>query len=53
MVELREEADGRMARGFGGGDTLNAAVYIARLGMAVDYVTALGDDVWSEEMLAA
>lgn len=52
MVELREEADGRFARGFGG-DTLNTAVYLARLGMAVDYVTALGDDPWSLEMEAA
>jgi 2-dehydro-3-deoxygluconokinase len=52
MVELREEPDGRMARGFGG-DTLNTAVYLARLGVAVDYVTALGDDPWSEEMVAA
>lgn len=52
MVELREEADGRFARGFGG-DTLNTAIYLARLGMAVDYVTALGDDPWSREMEAA
>ena len=52
MVELREEPDGRFARGFGG-DTLNTAVYLARLGVPVDYVTALGDDAWSEEMLAA
>ena len=27
-----------------GGDTLNAAVYMGRLGVDVDYVTALGDD---------
>ncbi len=50
MVELREMADGRLARGWGG-DTLNTAVYLARLGIAVDYVTALGDDPWSDEML--
>jgi 2-dehydro-3-deoxygluconokinase len=52
MVELRELAQGQLSRGFGG-DTLNTAVYLARLGIAVDYVTALGDDAWSEEMLAA
>ena len=52
MVELQEEPDGRFARGFGG-DTLNTAVYLARLGIAVDYVTALGDDAWSDEMRAA
>ncbi len=51
MVELRELADGRLQRGHGG-DTLNTAVYLARLGVAVDYVTALGDDAWSDEMVA-
>jgi 2-dehydro-3-deoxygluconokinase len=51
MIELRERPDGALARGHGG-DTLNTAVYLARLGVAVDYVTALGDDAWSEEMLA-
>ena len=50
MVELREGPDGQLRRGFGG-DTLNTAVYLARLGVAVDYVTALGDDAWSDEML--
>jgi 2-dehydro-3-deoxygluconokinase len=52
MVELREMPDGRLARGYGG-DTLNTAVYLARLGVDVDYVTALGDDPWSDEMIAA
>ena len=51
MVELREVADGSLRRGYGG-DTLNTAVYLARLGVSVDYVTALGDDPWSDEMLA-
>jgi len=52
MVELRETTQAQLSRGFGG-DTLNTAVYLARLGVAVDYVTALGDDAWSDEMLAA
>ena len=52
MVELRELPDGTLRRGHGG-DTLNTAVYLARLGARVDYVTALGDDGWSDEMLAA
>ena len=52
MVELAERPDGSLVRGFGG-DTLNTALYLARLGVAVDYVTALGDDVWSDEMAAA
>jgi len=51
MIELREMADGHFARGYGG-DTLNTAVYLARLGVDVDYVTALGDDPWSDEMIA-
>jgi 2-dehydro-3-deoxygluconokinase len=52
MIELSPAAGGLLSRGFGG-DTLNTAVYLARLGVAVDYLTALGDDPWSEEMLAA
>jgi 2-dehydro-3-deoxygluconokinase len=52
MIELSEHPDGRITRAFGG-DTLNAAVYLARLGMPVDYITALGDDAWSDEMLSA
>lgn len=36
-----------------GGDTLNTAVYLARLGVAVDYVTALGDDPYSARMIEA
>jgi 2-dehydro-3-deoxygluconokinase len=51
MVELREQPDGTLTRGHGG-DTLNTAVYLARLGVAVNYVTALGDDGWSDEMVA-
>ena len=52
MVELVERPDGLLRR-FYGGDTLNTAIYLARLGAAVDYVTALGDDPWSDEMLAS
>ncbi len=51
MVELRKAAGGLYSRAFGG-DTLNTAVYLARLGVAVDYVTALGDDALSDEMIA-
>ena len=51
MIELREQPDGTLTRGFGG-DTLNTAIYLARLGVAVDYVTALGDDTWSDDMVA-
>jgi len=51
MVEMQEQPDGQFRRAYGG-DTLNTAVYLARLGADVDYVTALGDDAWSAEMLA-
>ena len=43
MIELSQAGNGLLQRGWGG-DTLNTAVYLARLGVAVDYVTALGDD---------
>jgi 2-dehydro-3-deoxygluconokinase len=51
MIELRQAPGGLYSRGFGG-DTLNTAVYLARLGIAVDYITALGDDALSDEMIA-
>ncbi|MBE9551836.1 MAG: sugar kinase [Proteobacteria bacterium] len=57
MIELFEDATsgpGTMRRTWGG-DTLNSAVYLARelaAGQArVSYVTALGDDPYSAEML--
>ncbi|HYH37627.1 MAG TPA: sugar kinase [Azospirillum sp.] len=52
MLELVRRPDGMLTMGFGG-DTLNTAVYLARLGVAVDYVTALGDDAHSDAMAAA
>jgi 2-dehydro-3-deoxygluconokinase len=51
MIELRQAPGGLFSRGFGG-DTLNAAVYLSRLGIATDYITALGDDPLSDEMIA-
>ena len=51
MIELREAEGGLYARGYGG-DTLNTAVYLARLGIEVDYITALGDDPISDQMIA-
>jgi 2-dehydro-3-deoxygluconokinase len=51
MVELKQADGGLFSRGYGG-DTLNTAVYLARLGVGVDYVTALGDDSLSDEMMA-
>ncbi len=51
MIELKQAGDGLYSR-FYGGDTLNTAVYLARLGNQVRYVTALGDDPLSDEMIA-
>jgi len=52
MVELAQVDGGLFRRGFGG-DTLNTALYLSRLGIDASYVTALGDDPLSEGMLAA
>ena len=52
MMELVERPDGTLTRGFGG-DTLNTALYFARLGVPTEYVTALGTDPFSDEMLRA
>lgn len=52
MIELKQAHGGLYARSYGG-DTLNTAIYLARLGVDVDYITALGDDPMSDEMLAA
>lgn len=55
MIELRPAQGGAQrgmySRGYGG-DTLNTAVYLARLGVDIDYITALGDDPLSDEMIA-
>ncbi|SDT13445.1 2-keto-3-deoxygluconate kinase [Pseudomonas asplenii] len=52
MIELQQHADGSLQQSFGG-DTLNTAVYLCRelAGRgSVDYVTALGDDSFSDAM---
>jgi 2-dehydro-3-deoxygluconokinase len=51
MIELKQAERGLFSRGYGG-DTLNTAVYLARLGVGADYITALGDDTLSDEMVA-
>lgn len=55
MVELQERPDGGITQSFGG-DTFNTAAYMARLGSAfgsfVDYVSAIGDDPFSDAMAA-
>ncbi len=53
MIELSEK-NAAVNRGFGG-DTLNTSVYIARQtsadALSVHYVTALGTDTFSQQML--
>lgn len=51
MVELSRHADGRFSLAYGG-DTFNTAVYASRLGLRVAYGTALGDDPYSDAILA-
>jgi 2-dehydro-3-deoxygluconokinase len=51
MVELSQAPDGSARVGFGG-DTLNTAVYLSRLGQPAAYLTALGDDPFSAEARA-
>jgi 2-dehydro-3-deoxygluconokinase len=55
MIELRHRSATVVDLAYGG-DTLNTAVYLARLmrnrDVRVDYVTALGDDAYSDGMLA-
>jgi 2-dehydro-3-deoxygluconokinase len=51
MIELKQAQGGLFSRSYGG-DTLNTAVYLARLGVEVDYITALGVDPMSDGMLA-
>ena len=52
MLELAKRPDGSVQMGFGG-DTLNTALYLARLGVHVRYATALGMDPWSDELREA
>ncbi|WP_058910487.1 sugar kinase [Entomohabitans teleogrylli] len=55
MIEMSEKGSS-VSRGFGG-DTLNTSVYIARQvpaeRLSVHYVTALGEDSFSQQMLDA
>ena len=54
MIELQEISPGVTSQTFGG-DTLNTAIYCARLArdlpLDIDYVTALGTDTFSDRMV--
>jgi 2-dehydro-3-deoxygluconokinase len=51
MVEVAASGPGTAQFGYGG-DTLNTAVYLARMGVRTAYATALGTDPYSDEMVA-
>lgn len=49
MLELSTSGAPKLAYG---GDTLNTAVYLTRLGAEVDFITALGVDDFSDDVIA-
>ncbi len=51
MIEMARGSDGRFGQACGG-DTFNTAVYLARHGLEVAYATALGDDPYSDGIVA-
>jgi 2-dehydro-3-deoxygluconokinase len=51
MIELARGSDGRFGMSCSG-DTFNTAVYLARAGLNVAFATALGDDPYSEGIVA-
>ena len=56
MIEITEGVSNKISCGYAG-DTLNTAVYLARefaeTAHRVDYLTALGEDTFSEKMLVS
>jgi len=51
LIELARGADGTFALSCGG-DTFNTAIYLARAGIDVAFATAVGDDPYSDSVLA-
>jgi len=51
MIELSRGSDGRFSIACGG-DTFNTAIYLARAGINTAFATALGDDPYSDGILA-
>jgi 2-dehydro-3-deoxygluconokinase len=51
LIEMARGADGRFSLSCGG-DTFNTAVYLARAGIDVAFATALGDDPYSDSIMA-
>ena len=50
-IEFTRASDGRFSIGCGG-DVFNTAVYLARAGLPVAFATALGDDAYSDGIVA-
>ena len=50
LVELVRDGDGRYVLGYAG-DTFHTAIYLARSGAQVSFLTALGGDRYSDEVL--
>jgi 2-dehydro-3-deoxygluconokinase len=51
LIALARGSDGRFSLS-GGGDAFNTAVYLARAGIEVGFASALGDDSYSDSILA-
>jgi 2-dehydro-3-deoxygluconokinase len=51
LIELARGSDGRFSLSCGG-DTFNTAVYLARAGIEAAFATALGDDAYSDSIMA-
>ncbi len=51
LIELVRGTDGRFSLSYGG-DAFNTAVYLARGGVNVAFATAIGDDPYSDSILA-
>ena len=51
LIELARGAEGRFSLSCGG-DTFNTAVYLARAGIDVAFASALGDDPYSDSIMA-
>lgn len=51
MVELASEAEPGIYRQGLAGDSFNTAIYLSRQGLSVDYLTWLGDDIFSDDII--
>jgi 2-dehydro-3-deoxygluconokinase len=52
MVELAAENNGGLYRRGVAGDSYNTAIYLSRAGLQVSYLTRLGDDALSDDIIA-